>query len=46
MIPRKLPITELNIAAVSFPWAALVKMTALLTGGGMQATVTKLQKLK
>lgn len=43
-IPRKLPNTELNIAVVSFPCDALVKITALETGGGIQATVSMLKK--
>lgn len=43
MIPKKLPSTELKIAAVSLPFAALVKITALETGGGIQATVIKLK---
>lgn len=42
MMPRKLPKTEFKIAAVSFPCAALVKMTALDTGGGIHATVINL----
>lgn len=43
IIPRKLPKMELKIAAVSLPWAALVKITALETGGGIQATVINLK---
>lgn len=39
IIPRKLPKIELKIAAVSFPCAALVRITALETGGGIHATV-------
>lgn len=44
-MPIKLPKTELKIAAVSLPEAALVKITALETGGGIQATVKILQKI-
>lgn len=43
MIPKKLPKIEFKIAAVSFPCAALVRITALETGGGIHATVIKLQ---
>lgn len=43
IIPRKLPKTELKIAAVSFPCAALVRITALETGGGIHATVINLK---
>lgn len=43
IIPKKLPRTELKIAAVSLPFAALVNITALETGGGIQATVIKLK---
>lgn len=39
----KLPIIELKIEAVSLPWAALVSITALETGGGMHATVISLK---
>lgn len=45
IIPRKLPKTELKIAAVSLPCEALVKITALETGGGMQATVINLKQV-
>lgn len=41
-IPKKLPTTELNIAAASLPPTALVKMTAEETGGGIQLTVASL----
>lgn len=43
IIPKKLPKIELKIAAVSLPCAALVKITALETGGGIQATVINLK---
>lgn len=42
----KLPRTEFKIAAVSLPCAALVRITALETGGGIQATVIRLQNEK
>lgn len=42
-IPKKLPTTELKIAAASLPCAAFVKMTLLETGGGMHATVSSLE---
>lgn len=42
-IPRKLPTIELNMAAVSLPCAARVNITALETGGGIQATVMNLK---
>jgi hypothetical protein len=41
MTPKKLPKTELNMAAVSLPCAARVRITALETGGGMHATVMR-----
>lgn len=41
-IPRKLPRTELKIAAASFPPTDFVSMTADDTGGGMHATVVNL----
>lgn len=44
IIPKKLPKTELKIAAVSLPCAALVRITALDTGGGIQATVINLKR--
>lgn len=43
IIPKKLPKMELKIAAVSFPCAALVRITALETGGGIHATVINLK---
>lgn len=43
MIPKKLPTTELKIAPISFPCADLVKITALETGGGIQAVVMSLE---
>lgn len=42
MTPIREPITELKMAAASFPPAALVRMTADDTGGGMQPTVINL----
>lgn len=45
MTPRKLPKIELMIAAVSLPLAALVRITALDTGGGMHATVNNLKRV-
>jgi len=43
--PIRLPITELKTAAASFPPAALVRMTADETGGGMQPTVINLMEI-
>lgn len=43
MMPKKLPITELNIAPTSLPCADFVKITALETGGGIHATVISLK---
>jgi hypothetical protein len=45
MTPIRQPITELKMAAASFPPTALVKMTADDTGGGMQPTVINLMKV-
>ena len=45
MIPIRQPITELKTAAASFPPAALVRMTADDTGGGMQPTVINLMEI-
>jgi hypothetical protein len=45
MTPKKLPKTELNMAAVSLPCAARVRITALETGGGMHATVMRLSSI-
>jgi len=45
MTPIRHPITELKTAAASFPPAALVRMTADETGGGMQPTVMNLMEI-
>jgi len=45
MTPIREPITELKTAAASFPPAALVRMTADDTGGGMQPTVINLTEI-
>lgn len=46
MTPIREPITELKMAAASFPPAALVRMTADDTGGGMQPTVINLMEME
>jgi len=45
MTPIRQPITEFKTAAASFPPAALVRMTADDTGGGMQPTVINLMEI-
>lgn len=40
-MPRRLPTVELKMAAASLPPTTEVRMTALDTGGGMQATTRR-----
>ena len=43
--PKKLPRTELNTAAASFPPTAFVSITAEDTGGGIQLKVMNLKRI-